>query len=86
MARLQGISPAQAGPFTRLVYWFTRRTMRKITGKTELPEPLMILAHHRKLMMAVARMEMAQGSANAVPARIKSLCGIRAAQVVGCPF
>jgi hypothetical protein len=86
MARLQGISPAQAGLFTRLVYWFTRRTMRKITGKADLPEPLTLLAHHRKLMMAVARMEMAQGSANAVPARIKTLCGIRTSQLVGCPF
>jgi len=86
MARLQGISPAQAGLFTRLVYWFTRRTMRKITGKAELPEPLTLLAHHRKLMMAVARMEMAQGAVNAVPARLKALCGIRTAQLVGCPF
>jgi hypothetical protein len=37
-------------------------------------------------MTAVARMEMAQGSANAVPARIKALCGIRTSQIVGCPF
>jgi hypothetical protein len=60
--------------------------MRKIAGKAELPEPLTILAHHRKLMMAVARMEMAQGSAHAVPARIKVLCGVRTSQLVGCPF
>jgi hypothetical protein len=86
MSRLKGISPAEAGPFTRFMYWFTRRTIRKITGSSELPEPITLLAHDRKLMMAVARMEMAQGSANAVPARIKTLCGIRTSQLVGCPF
>ena len=86
MSRLQGISPAQAGLFTRLVYWFTRRTIRKITGKSDLPEPVTLLAYHRKLMMAVARMEIAQGAANAVPARIKALCGVRTSQLVGCPF
>jgi hypothetical protein len=86
MSTLQGITPAQAGLFTRLIYWFARRTMRKIAGRGELPEPVTLLAHHRKLMMGVARMEMAQGAANAVPARIKSLCGIRTSQLVGCPF
>ncbi|HJZ94195.1 MAG TPA: hypothetical protein VKE40_25245 [Gemmataceae bacterium] len=86
MSRLKGVSPAEAGPFTRLVYWFTRRGIRKITGSSELPEPLTILAHHPKLMKAVARMEMAQASAHAVPARVKSLCGIRTSQLVGCPF
>lgn len=86
MARLQGISPAEAGPFTRFIYWFARRTMRKITGSAKLPEPVTILAHHRKLMLAVARMEMAQGSADALPERIKSLAGIRTSQLVGCPF
>lgn len=86
MSRLKGISPEEAGLFTRLVYWFTRRALRKITGRSTLPEPLTVLAHHRKLMTATARMEMAEGGVHAVPGRVKWLAGIRTSQLVGCPF
>ena len=46
MARINGVEPRQAGWLTRLLYWFTRRSLRKITGQDRLPEPVKIVAHH----------------------------------------
>ena len=50
MARIQGLEPQQAGWLTRLLYWFTRRSMRKITGQDRLPEPAKIVAHHPRFL------------------------------------
>ncbi len=47
MARLPLVTPEQAGVGTKLAFWFTRRGMRKLTGR-ETPtmlEPLQVYAH-----------------------------------------
>ena len=36
MAHMKGVEPAEAGWFTRLVYWFVRRKFGKLTGKNRL--------------------------------------------------
>ena len=33
MARLQGVRQDQAGPMVKVVYWFMRRGMKKLTGR-----------------------------------------------------
>jgi hypothetical protein len=33
MARMQGVPQDQAGPVVKLVYWFMRKGMRKMTGR-----------------------------------------------------
>ncbi len=86
MARIEGLEPRKAGWLTRLIYSFTRRSMRKLTGRDQLPEPVKIVAHHPALLRAVGRMEMAQGTARTVEPRIKHLAGLRASTLVGCPF
>jgi hypothetical protein len=86
MSRIQGLEPRQAGWFTRLVYWFTRQSLRKLTGKDSLPEPLKIVAYHPGLLRAVGRMEMAQASAGTVDKKLKVLAGLRASTLTGCPF
>ena len=86
MARIQGLEPQQAGWLTRLLYWFTRRSMRKITGQDRLPEPAKIVAHHPAPLRAVGRMEMAQGKAHMVDHKLKVLAGLRASTLTGCPF
>jgi alkylhydroperoxidase family enzyme len=85
MARMEGVQPGQAGWLTRLIYWFSRRAMRKITGQGRLPESVKIVAHHPALLRAVGRMEMAQGAAHAVDRRLKHLASLRVSTLAGCP-
>jgi hypothetical protein len=86
MAYLQGIEPAQAGWFTRLVYWFVRRKIRKLTGKDRLIEPVKIAALHPRLLKAVGQMESGLEGARLVPAELKRMASLHAAMLIGCPF
>jgi alkylhydroperoxidase family enzyme len=86
MARINGVEPTQASWLTRLLYWFTRRALRRVTGQDRLPEPVKIAAHHPALLRAVGRMEMAQGAAQTVDPGLKHLASLRASTLVGCPF
>jgi hypothetical protein len=86
MARINGLGPQQAGWFTRLLYWFTRRSLRQRTGQDRLPEPVKLLAHQPALLRAVGRMEMAQGAARTVDRRLKLLASLQASTLAGCPF
>jgi hypothetical protein len=86
MARIDGLEPEQAPWLTRLVYWFTRRGLRRLTGQDRLPEPVKIVAHQPALLRAVGRMEMAQGAVRTVDRRLKVLASLRASTLAGCPF
>ena len=86
MARINGLEPHQAGWYTRLVYWFVKRGVGKITGSSRLVEPVKITAHHPRLLKAYGQMEMGQAAANTVPAALKTLAGVKAAALAGCPF
>jgi 4-carboxymuconolactone decarboxylase len=86
MARIKGLEPHQVGWSTRLVYWFVRRSIGKITGRGRLVEPVKVAAHHPRLLKAIGQMEMGQAAATSVPAPLKALAGIKAATLVGCPF
>ena len=86
MARMNGLEPQQAGLYTRIVYWFVRRGIGKITGRSRLVEPVKITAHHSRLLKAYGQMELGQGGATSVPFQLKALAGIKAAALVGCPF
>ena len=86
MARIKGLEPRQAGWLTRLLYWFTRRSLRQLTGQDRLPEPVKIVAHQPALLRAVGRMEMAQGAMRSVDRKLKILAGLRASTLAGCPF
>jgi alkylhydroperoxidase family enzyme len=86
MERIKGVEPEQAGWLTRLLYWFTRRALRQVTGQARLPEPVKIVAHHPALLRAVSRMEMAQGAARTVDRRLKHLASLRVSTLTGCPF
>jgi len=80
MARIRGVEANEAGLFTRFVYWMTRRKV----GRVVLP--LMVTAHHPRLLRALGEMEAGQMAANSVAAKLKALAGIKAAFLVGCPF
>jgi len=86
MAHMQGIEPAQAGWFTRLIYWFVRRKFRKMTGKEHLIEPVKIAAHHPRLLRAMGQMEGGLEAAHSVPIKLKQLASLHTAMLIGCPF
>ena len=86
MAHMKGIEPEKAGWFTRLVYWFVRRKMRKVTGKDRLIEPVKIAAHHLGLLKAMGKMEAGIAAARTVSPKLKELASLQAAMLVGCPF
>ena len=80
MARIEGVSPARAGFFIRLVYRFAER----LVGK--LPEPMTIQAHNPRIFDAVVGFEFFLERARRVPKPLKALAGVKAAALVGCPF
>ena len=86
MARMPGIEPHQAGLFTRLVFWLTRRKIGQLAGRPRLVEPVKITAHHPRLLRGYGQMEMAQEAATTVPAHLKALADIKTALLIGCPF
>jgi 4-carboxymuconolactone decarboxylase len=86
MAYMKGVEPSEAGWFTRMVYWFVRRQIGKLTGKDRLVEPIKIAAHHPRLLKAVGQMEGGQAAAHSVPAELKMLAGLQTSMLVGCPF
>ena len=86
MAHMKGIEPAEAGWFTRLVYWFVRRQFGKLTGKNCLIEPVKIAAHHPRLLRAIGQMESGIGAARSVPTKLKLLVSLQTARLIGCPF
>ncbi len=86
MAYMKGVEPAEAGWWTRLVYWFVRRNIGKVTGKGRLVEPVKILAHHPRLLRAAGQMEGGVEAAHSAPAPLKRLATLKASMLIGCPF
>ena len=80
MARIVGVSSKNAGPVTRLAYWFTKRKVGSVIM------PIKIHAHHPRLLRGLGFMEMAQQAAKSVDPRLKELVNLRVAMRVGCPF
>ena len=80
MARIKGLDRKHAGLFTRVVYWMTKRKLGRVAM------PVQVTAHHTRLLRAMGEMEMGQAAAHSVDPRLKTLAGIWAAALIGCPF
>src|SRR5215470_19560698 len=80
MARIEGVSDAEAGLVTRGVYRGTERMLRKV------PEPLRIMAHSKPVMWADVMFELALQRAHSVPTRLKAIASVKVAALVGCVF
>ena len=78
--RIEGVVPARASLFARIVYFMARR----MTGK--LPDPLTVSAHNGPILRATVGYEFFLGRASRVDPRLKALAGVKAAAMVGCPF
>jgi len=80
MARIQGLEARQAGWFARLAYAFTRRKLGRVV------RPIKIMAHHPRLLWALAEMEQGQQAAKSLDAALKSLAEVKVPTLIGCPF
>jgi alkylhydroperoxidase family enzyme len=90
MARIQGIGEAQASPMVKVVYWFMRRGMRKMTGREAAHgsgiEPVEVWAYQPKMMSGMGKFQQAVRKAHGVDERIKNLVELKGAQMIGCEF
>jgi alkylhydroperoxidase family enzyme len=90
MARIQGVPQEQAGPMVKLVYWFMRRGMKKMTGREAAHgsgiEPVEIWAYQPKMMSGMGKFQGAVRKGQAVDERLKNLVELKGAQMIGCEF
>jgi alkylhydroperoxidase family enzyme len=90
MARIQGVQRSGAGPIVKLAYRFGPRMMRKLTGREASSgngiEPMEIWAYKPKLMMAMGKFNGAIRKSGALEARIRNLCELKGATMIGCEF
>ena len=80
MARLDGVSDANAGLMTRQVFKAAKRRMGRVA------DPLRIMAHCPPVMYAAGGFELAWGNAKSVDPVLKDLCQLKVSQLVGCVF
>jgi alkylhydroperoxidase family enzyme len=90
MARIQGVPKNQAGPIVKVVYRLMRRGSEKMTGRAPARgsgiEPLEIWAHQPKMMSAMGKFQGAIRKRKTVDERVKNLCELKGAQMIGCEF
>jgi AhpD family alkylhydroperoxidase len=91
MARIDGVQQADAGMKVKLVYWFMRRGMSKMTGRAPADghsgiEPIEIWAHQPKMLAGMGKFQQAVRSAKTVDERLKNLVELKGAQMIGCEF
>ena len=90
MARIQGVPQNQAGLMVKLVYWFMRNGMTKLTGRPPHAgsgiEPVELWAHQPKMMSGMGKFQGAVRGGTAVDERLKNLMELKGAQMIGCEY
>lgn len=89
MARIQRISARQVGPYVKLAYFFTRRSLRRLTGRetTErMIEPLQMYAHVPTLLKGYAKLEQATAKTHHLEKRLHALAELKAATITQCEY
>ena len=81
MPRIPAVAAKDAGPLLRLVYRFARRRYGAV------PEPLTVMAHHPKLLLAGGGHELgAERASKRLPNNVRELAVYRVAQQLGCSW
>ncbi len=88
MARIEGVTARKAGPFVRLIYWFSRRQVGKLAGRKpeRMLEPLELFAHVPRLLFGYGMLEAAAGKSNLVEDHLKNLAQLKAATMTNCEY
>ena len=81
MPRIPARPASKVGLFTRVLFWYSRRRFGAVL------EPFAVLAHHPKLLWALAIFEMQLvPAARRLPASLRDLAVYRVATQVGCSW
>jgi alkylhydroperoxidase family enzyme len=90
MARIQGVPQSQAGPMVKVVYWFMRRGMKKMTGRAPAKgtgiEPVEVWAYKPKMLSGMGKFQGAVRKGLTVDERLANLIELKGAQMIGCEF
>jgi alkylhydroperoxidase family enzyme len=91
MARINTVQQADAGLKVKLVYWFMRKAMAKLTGRAPAAgrsgiEPVEVWAHQPKAMSGMGKFQQAVRKARTVEERLKYLVELKGAQMIGCEY
>jgi AhpD family alkylhydroperoxidase len=91
VARIDGVPAADAGLKVKLVYWFMRKGMAKLTGRAPATgrsgiEPIEVWAHQPRLLSGMGKFQQAVRTAQTVDGRLKNLVELKGAQMIGCEF
>jgi 4-carboxymuconolactone decarboxylase len=88
MARIKGVSSAEAGLYVRIAYHFSRRSIGKLTGReTErMIEPLEMYAHVPALFKGYAQLEQATAKLHRLDKRLRALAELKAATLTHCEY
>ena len=88
MARLPGVPQGDAGLTVKLAYFFSRRAMRDLTGRSPAGgiEPIEMYAHTPALLRGYGRMEQATAKMKHLDARHRHLAELKAATMTHCEY
>jgi alkylhydroperoxidase family enzyme len=91
MARINGVQQPDAGLKLKLVYWFMRKGMAKMTGRAPPAGrsgigPVEVWAHQPKLLSGMGKFQQAVRKAHTVDEQLKNLVELKGAQMIGCEF
>ena len=88
MARIKGVSSAQAGLYVKIAYHFTRRSIAKLTGREpeRMIEPLEMYAHVPVLFKGYAKLEQATARVHRLDRRLHALAELKAATLTHCEY
>src|SRR5260370_23074823 len=88
VTRMGGGAAGEAVPLVKLAYFFTRRSIARLTGReTErMIEPLEMYAHVPGLLRGYARLEQATAKLHRFDERLKNLAELKAATLTHCEY
>ena len=88
MTRIAGVSARDAGLRVKLAYFFTRRSIARLTGREpeRMIEPLELFAHVPELLQAYGRLEQATAKLHRVDKRLHDLAELKAATLTHCEY
>jgi alkylhydroperoxidase family enzyme len=88
VARIAGVSGRQGGIGTRIVYYFTRRALSQLTGRSPdgMLEPVEMYGHLPGLLRAYGRLEQATGKLSSMDDRYMALAAMKTATMVTCEY
>jgi len=88
MSRIAGVTGRQAGPYVKLAFFFTRRSLRQLAGREpeRIIEPLEMYAHLPGLLRGYAGLEQATARLHGLSNRVRALAELRAATIIQCEY